>query len=297
MKITTNRRDFLKTSAILAAGATLPIDFNFLKSKYQIGLQLWSVRDAMDKDAMGTLKAIAKQGYNYVEGFGLSNGKWFGMTAKEFKKALNDVGLSMPTSHIMVTSKSYDKATKMLNDEFKKNVDSAIEAGQKYFVVPYMADEDRNYETVMLLTEAFNKAGEYCKAKGLRFGYHNHDFEFKKFNDGQIMYDVMIQNTDPKLVTFEMDMNWVGAASYNPIDWIKRYPGRYELAHVKDIKKWGQAGSAIVGTGEMDFKSILSPANQKTAGLKYLIVELEDYVKTSVEDVGECIKNLRKILG
>jgi sugar phosphate isomerase/epimerase len=296
MNKTTNRRDFLKTSAVLATGATLPFSLDFLNPPKPVGLQLWSVRDAMGKDAIGTLKTIAKQGYNYVEGFGLSDGKWFGMTAKEFKKALSDVGLYMPTSHIMVTSKSYDKSTKMLNDEFKKNVQSAIEVGQKYFVVPYMADEDRNYETVKMLTEAFNKAGEYCKSKGLRFGYHNHDFEFKKFADGQIMYDVLIQNTDPKLVTYEMDMNWVAAASYNPIDWFKRYPGRFELGHVKDIKKWGAAGSAIIGTGEMDYKTILNPVNQRTAGMKYMIVELEDYVKTSVEDVGDCIKNLRKII-
>jgi sugar phosphate isomerase/epimerase len=289
------RRDFIKSSSILAVGAALKPDFSAFKGSQQVGIQLWSVRDAMAKDAVGTLKTLSKQGYNYVEGFGLSNGKWFGMAAKEFKKALNDNGLTMPTSHIMVTTKSYDKSTKMLDDDFKKNVDSALEVGQKYFIVPYMLDGDRTAENVKVLTEAFNKAGEYCKSKGLRFGYHNHDFEFKKFDDGQIMYDVLIQNTDPKLVTFEMDMKWVAVAKYNPIDWFKRYPGRYELAHIKDIKKWGVPGSTIVGTGELDFKSILM--HRQTAGLKMLIIELEEYVKTSVEDVGDCIKNFRKIVG
>jgi sugar phosphate isomerase/epimerase len=158
-----------------------------------------------------------------------------------------------------------------------------------------MADTDRNKESVMLLTEIFNKAGEYCKAKGLRFGYHNHNFEFDTRFDDVPMYKMLIDNTDPKLVAFEMDLCWVVRANYNPTDWFRLYPGRFELTHVKDLAHYGVNGSTIIGQGVVDFKQII--ANQKEAGVKHWIVELEEYTKDgSVADVGVCYKNFRKMI-
>jgi sugar phosphate isomerase/epimerase len=260
-----------------------------------IGLQLWSVRDALAKDAVGTLKAISKQGYKFVEGFGFNDGKWFGLTPKEMKKTLADLGMTMKSSHQSMTTKNYNKSTKQLDDEFKKAVDAALEVGQKYVINPYMADEDRNKESLLVLTEMFNKAGEYCKARGLRYGYHNHDFEFTTRIDDAPLYRMLLDNTDPKLVCFEMDMCWVVCGKYNPVDWFKLYPGRFELSHIKDLTDQVKHETAIVGTGMVDFKQII--ANQKEAGMKYWIVELENYTPNgSVVDVGVSYKNLRKIL-
>jgi sugar phosphate isomerase/epimerase len=289
------RRDFLKSSAALAATAAITPSFFMADKTTPIGLQLWSVRDAMEKDPIGTLKAVSKHGYKFVESFGFNNGKWFGLTPSEMKKNLNGLGMTMRSAHQGMTTKSYDKSTKQLNDEFKKAVDAALEVGQKYVICPYMSDEDRNKESVKLLCEMFNKAGEYCNSKGLRFGYHNHDFEFSTRFDDAPMYKMLLDETEPKLVCFEMDMCWVVRGKYNPVDWFNLYPGRFELSHIKDLADQSKSETAIVGTGIVDFKQVI--ANQKAAGMKYWIVELENYTKDgSVVDVGVSYKNLRKIL-
>jgi sugar phosphate isomerase/epimerase len=289
------RRDFLKSSATLAATTSLTPALLFADKTTPLGIQLWSVRDAMAKDAVGTLKTISKYGFKFVEGFGFKDGLWFGLTPAEMKKNLSGLGMSMKSNHQMVTTKDYDKSTKQLSDDFKKAVDAGLQVGQKYIICPYMADTDRNKESVLLLTEIFNKAGEYCNAKGLRFGYHNHAFEFDMRFEEQPMYKLLLDNTDPKLVAFEMDLCWVVRANYNPVDWFKLYPGRFELTHVKDLAKYGVNGSTIIGQGVVDFKQII--AAQKEGGVKHWIVELEEYTKDgSVADVGLCYNNFRKMI-
>ena len=288
------RRDFIKTTAGLAATSALMPSSFFADKSTPIGVQLWSVRDALQKDAVGTLTQLSKQGYKYVEGFGFNQGKWFGLTPKEMKKTLSGLGMTMKSGHQMLTTKQYDFSKKMLTDDFKIAVDAAVEVGQTYLINPYMADGDRNKESVAKLCEIFNKAGEHCKSKGLQFGYHNHAFEFDTRIDNEPMYRYLLDNTDSKLVIMEMDMCWVVRGKYNPVDWFKLYPGRFHLAHMKDLATQAKDGSCIIGDGVVNFKEII--ANQKLAGLKMWIVELEDYVKTSVEDVAVCYKNLRKIL-
>ncbi len=285
------RREFLKSSAAMAASTAL-LPSLFADKTTPIGIQLWSVRDAMAKDAVGTLTQLSKQGYKYVEGFGFADGKWFGLTPSEMKKTLGGLGMSMKSNHLMITTKDY--ANKTLSDDFKKGVDAAIEVGQKYVICPYMADSDRNKESVKVLCEAFNKAGELCKSKGLQFGYHNHAFEFQTRLDDETMYRYILDNTDPKLVVMEMDLCWAVRGKYNPVDWFRLYPGRFHAVHMKDLASQDKDGSCIIGEGVVNFKEII--ANQKLGGIKLFIVELEDYKKTSVEDVAVCYKNLRKIL-
>jgi sugar phosphate isomerase/epimerase len=289
------RREFLQSSASLAAAAILPSSLLLADKTTPIGIQLWSVRDALNKDAKGTLANIAKQGYKYVESFGFSNGGWFGIPAAEMKQVLKDLGMSMPSSHQMITTKEYKEAGNQLPDSFKKAVEAAGVMGQKYIICPYMADEDRNKEGVKILCEAFNKAGEYTKKQGIRYGYHNHAFEFNTRIDDAPMYKMLLDNTDPKLIAFEMDMCWVVRGKYNPVDWFNLYPNRFELAHMKDLTEQSKDESAIVGNGIVDFKQVI--ANQKKAGMKMWIVELEHYTSAgSVADVAISYKNLRKIL-
>ena len=237
---------------------------------------------------------LSKQGYKYVEGFGFNQGKWFGLTPKEMKKTLAGLGMTMKSNHVMLSTKDYDRSTRILSDDFKKGVDAAVEVGQSYVICPYMADEDRNKESVSELCEGFNKAGELCKNKGLQFGYHNHAFEFDTRIDNDTMYRYILDNTDPKLVVMELDMCWAVRGKHNPVDLFKLYPGRFPLAHMKDLASVSKDGSCIIGEGVVNFKEII--ANQKLAGLKLWIVELEDYKNGSVEDVAICYKNLRKLL-
>jgi sugar phosphate isomerase/epimerase len=292
-----NRRNFIKfSSAFAVSAAVMPSALSAFSpdKKTALGLQLWSVRDAMKTDAMGTLKSLSKFGYSYVENFGLTDGKWFGMAPLEMKKALGDLGMTQRSGHQAVTTAEYDTSKKDITDSLKKAIDAAVQVGQKYIICPYMADGDRNKEKVAVLCEAFNKAGEYANKAGLRFGYHNHDFEFTTRIDDMPMYQYLLNNTDPKLVCFEMDMCWVVRGKYNPVDWFKMYPGRFELAHMKDLASQDKSESCIIGTGIVDFKQII--ANAKVAGLKNFIVELEHYKATSVEEVGVCYKNLRKMI-
>lgn len=286
------RRDFIQYSATLAASAALMPSSLLADKSTPIGIQLWSVRDAMAKDAKGTLAELSKQGYKYVEGFGFNNGKWFGMTPSEMKKTLAGLGMTMRSGHQMLTSKDYTNKT--LSDEFKKAVDAAAEVGQKYLVCPYMVDDDRNKESLKGLTEAFNKAGELCKSKGMQFGYHNHAFEFTTRIDNEPMYRFIADNTDSKLVALELDICWIVRAKYNPVDWFKIYPGRFHAVHMKDLANQDKDGSCIIGDGVVNFKEVI--ANQKLAGIKMFIVELEEYKNGSVNDVAVCYKNLRKLI-
>ncbi len=284
-----SRRDFLKNSLLATAGATLLTNdlWAAKKEARHIGVQLYSVRDAIKVDAKGTLAKIAKMGYKEVEGFGYSGGKFFGLTPDDYAKTLADNGLKMPSAHAMVTSKDY--ANGQLSDDFKKLVEDAIKVGQKYVIAPYMSDPDRLIGKQM--AETFNKAGEYCKASGVKFGYHNHDFEFKKYN-GEQLYTTLLNNTDKNLVTFEMDLYWVVVGGEKPVEWFKKHPGRFTHFHVKDHDPVKNV-TVEVGEGDINFQEIFNAA--KIAGTKYFVVELENYKRTPMEGIEIGLNNLKKL--
>ncbi len=285
-----SRRDFLKTGALAAAGFSLLSNELFAGSKKpvvrNIGVQLWSVKDDMMKDAKGTLEKVAKMGYKQVEGFGYSEGKFFGVPTDEFTKLLAGNGLKMPSAHLGMSSKDYTNGG--MSDAFKKGVEDAKKVGQKYVICPYMVDEDRSKGKFM--AEMFNKAGEHCKAMGVKFGYHNHDFEFKEY-DGVTMYKTLLDNTDKGLVTFEMDLYWVKYAKQNPVEWFKNYQGRFTHFHVKDHDPIKNV-SVEVGEGDINFQEIF---NSKLSGAKYFIVELEAYKRTPLEGIEISLNNLKKL--
>lgn len=285
-----SRREFLKTGALVAAGFSLLSNELFAGPKRSavrnIGVQLWSVKEDMMKDAKGTLAKVAKMGYKQVEGFGYSDGKFFGVPTNEFAKILAGNGLKMPSAHGNITSKDYTNG--QLSDAFKKTVEDAKKVGQKYVIAPYMADEDRSKGKFM--AEMFNKAGEHCKTMGMKFGYHNHDFEFKEY-DGVTMYKTLLDNTEKDLVTFEMDLYWVKYAKQNPIEWFKNYQGRFTHLHVKDHDPIKNV-SVEVGEGDINFQEIF---NSKLSGAKYFIVELENYKRPALEGIEISLNNLKKL--
>ena len=216
------RRTFIKTTSIASAALLFkPAIANF-KTKY-IGLQLYTVRDAMAKDPAGTLAKVAAIGFNSVEGAtytGTQN--FYGMDAKSFADLLKKNNLIMPSSHYRlgeVQENGKDVSGTMLHG-WNKAVDDAKTVGIKYMVCAWLDPKERgNIDHYKQLAEHLNKAGETCKASGIQLCYHNHDFEFIKDN-GQLPYDVLLNNTDKNLVKFEVDLYWVTKAGQDPVAYL-----------------------------------------------------------------------------
>lgn len=268
-----SRRSFVKTSAILSAGL-LAAPSLFAYDKKYIGLQLYTVRNTMQKDPAGTLAKVAQVGYNSVEGATYTGDETFyGMDAKAFSKLLKQNNLIMPSSHYRLgeeQTKGQDTKGTMLHD-WDKAVDDAAEVGLKYMVCAFLANSERgNLDHYKKLANDFNKAAERCKKAGIQFCYHNHDFEFIQ-EDGKYPYETLLANTDKNLVKMEMDLYWVTKANQDPIALINEHPGRFALFHMKDLDKTPKRDFTEVGNGIIDFKKIMSYADK--AGMKYFFVE------------------------
>jgi sugar phosphate isomerase/epimerase len=253
--------------AITASLSTIFYSFKPAKGKY-IGLQLYSIRDSIRKDVPGAIEKVAKMGYKFVEPAGYADGKIYGMDPLAFKDLCKKNGLKVLSAHVgqpLPTEANWDKTMAW----WDLCIETHVAAGAKYLVQPSMGgDAYKSLETLKKYCEYFNAIGEKCNAKGLKFGYHNHDKEFSTKLDGQTMYDVMLNNTDPKKVLFEIDLYWAVVGKANPVDYFKKYPGRFELWHIKDEKEIGASGM-------MDFKAIW--AESKISGMKYGVVEVERY--------------------
>jgi sugar phosphate isomerase/epimerase len=297
----TSRRDFIKNTALVVAGSTLLSNDLFASPKKieKVGIQLYSVHDAMSKDPKGSLKKIADMGYLHVEHANYVNRKFYGYTAKEFKKILGDLALQMTSGHTLMTAQDWDTSANDFTDKWKYTVEDAAEVGQRYVINPRLDESLRHdMDGLKRFMDQFNKCGELCKKSGITFGYHNLNFEFStKVGDGDL-YDFILKNTDPNLVAQQMDIgNMLGAGGI-ALDIIKKYPGRFELLHVKDEIKsdTGQEmdgyDSTILGTGVMPVKDILMAA-KKTGGTSQFIIEQESY---QGKDPFDCVKTDLQIM-
>jgi sugar phosphate isomerase/epimerase len=280
----TSRRSFIKKTALVAAGTSLfsnRLFAAFEKNKIT-GVQLYSVRDDMKADPLATLQEISKMGYQYVEHASYTDRKFYGYSAKDFKKVLDGLGLKMPSGHTVMRVQHWDAAAKDFTSEWKYTVEDAATLGQEYVISPWMDESLRdNYEELMRFLELFNKSGALCKKSGMKFGYHNHDFEFSTKINGKNLYDVILQNTDPELVIQQMDIGNMYGAGGRAADIIKQYPGRFASMHVKDEIKSakGEMGgyeSTALGHGIIGVKEVLDLASS-TGGTKHFIVEQESY--------------------
>ncbi|HLY69124.1 MAG TPA: sugar phosphate isomerase/epimerase family protein [Puia sp.] len=293
----TSRRKFLKTSTIAAAGASLlsnKIFASSLKSSPKaneiLGIQLYSVRIDMGKDPSGTLKQLAGMGYKYVEHANYANRKFYGYTPTDFKKLLDDLGLKMLSGHTVMGSNAWDKDKKGFTDSWKYTVEDASTVGQQYVISPWLDESLRkDYDGLLSFLDVFNKSGELCKAHGMKFGYHNHNFEFNSSLNNMKLYDIILQHTDPNLVAQQLDIGNMYGAGGRAADIIKQYPGRFELMHVKDEIKSAKSEmgdgyeSTILGTGVIGTKDIIDLA-KKSGGTKQFIIEQESYQdKTPLE--------------
>jgi len=282
-----DRRKFIQTSSIAAAGLlTLPSFLEAAKKKTSVGLQLYTLRDVIMSDVKGVLTSVAAMGYTEAETYGYNEGKLFGMPVAEFGSFMKSIGMKTVSGHYgieMASGKGWEKACQ-----------DAKSLGQSYVVVPWM---DKKYysslDEVKKTCELLNKAGEVAKKNGLQMGYHNHAFEFEKV-EGKIVFDTMLDQLDPKLVTWEMDIYWVVRAGQDPVKYFEKYPGRFQLWHVKDMDKSNNDRNADVGTGSIDFKNLFTKANQ--SGMKKFFMEQETYPSTPMESTKNSINYLKTIL-
>jgi sugar phosphate isomerase/epimerase len=286
------RREFIQSSAAAAAGL-LVMSSGCAKTATAavagdkgIGLQIYTLRDTIFKDPKGVLKQVADFGYTKLETFAYKDGSIFGMPFADFGKYMKDLGMKVTSGHY-----GLDQAK---SDSWEKAVTDAKSIGQEYLVVPYLQEPDRKtIDDYKKVCEALNKAGEVVKKNGLKFGYHNHAFEFQTL-EGQMPYDVMLKELDPKLVDMEMDIFWVVNAGQDPVKYFEKYPGRFTQWHVKDMEKTDKMRNADVGTGTIDWKNIF--ANAKKSGMKHFYVEQETYPGAPIDSVGQSIKYLKTIL-
>jgi sugar phosphate isomerase/epimerase len=283
----TTRRTFIKSGAMaLAATAVLPRSvFAQQKQKGIIGVQLYSVRDDMMKDPLGTLFQISRMGYQYVEHANYIDHKFYGYPATEFKKVLDELGLKMISGHTVMGKEHWDESQKDFSDSWKKTVEDAGVLQQKYVVSPWMDESMRKtYDDFMHYMDIFNKCGELCKKQGMKFGYHNHDFEFSEKLNNQKLFDIMMKSINPELVVVQLDIGNLYNGGAVALDIVNQYPGRFELLHVKDeIKATGgpeKYESCVLGEGIVNCKKVVDLAT-KTGGAKVYVIEQESYQKKS----------------
>jgi sugar phosphate isomerase/epimerase len=255
-----NRRQFLGTAGSAAAMMAFGVRASSLKPAKKlgpIGVQLYTVRDDMKKDFAGTLAKVAKIGYKEVEFAG-----YFGNDPKTVRDLLTKDGLAAPSAHI---------GFPVLGKDWDKIIEDSLTVGHQYLICPWIEEKYRTVAGYKEVAALFNKAGEQAKKAGLQFGFHNHNYEFPPV-EGQVPLDLLITQTDPSLVVFEMDVYWVRAGGADPVIYFKRYPGRFPLLHIKDMDSAGKM--VDVGRGVIPWKTIFQ--NWDLAGVKHIFVEHDE---------------------
>lgn len=279
------RRTFIKTSTLAGVSAIVaPYVLKGAAMKKDIGLQLYTVRDHIGKDLSGTLKAVAKIGYTWLEAAGYSDGKFYGLPPKDFRTMIEDLGMTLVSSHT-----GFDP------EQSSRVIDAHLELGVPYVVLPWMSMPDNSGRAdYAQKADLFNELGDLCKSSGLKFGYHNHDFEFVKIEE-TTGFDILLEMTDPELVCFECDIYWMTYANVDPMEYFMKYPGRFGLWHVKDMENSPERAFAEVGEGTIPYGQYFDEAGDVT-GMKYFFVEQDTCKKDPLESVAISFNNLKKIL-
>jgi sugar phosphate isomerase/epimerase len=263
------KRTLISVVMLLAVSTFMLVNFSSCKpAGKNIGLQLYSIRDSINNDVPAAIAKVADMGYTFVEPAGYRDGKFYGMDPVEFKALCEANGMHVLSSH---TSRNLPDSTNYAETMawWDQCIDAHVAAGAKYIVQPSMGRSAyESIENIGKWCAYFNEVGEKCNAKGIRFGYHNHANEFTTVFGDTILYDFMLQNTDPAKVMFELDLYWCVEGGKNPVDYFNKYPGRFELWHIKDKEEIGASGM-------MDFEAIW--AARDVSGMKYGIVEVEKY--------------------
>jgi sugar phosphate isomerase/epimerase len=272
-----SRRHFLRNSALTGLACSMPFKNELMAmaaNSKPFGIQLWTVKQALYKDTMGVFKQLAAAGYKKVEGFEGDKGLFWGMKHIEFKKVMDDLGMNFVSSHCENTM------------DFERKAAQAGEIGMKYLICPHKGAQP-SIDNYKKFADEFNNCGEIAKKNGLRFAYHNHDYSFIPMN-GVVPQDVMMKNTDPKIVDFEMDLYWTRVAGIDPLAYMDKNPNRFKLVHVKDLVKTNTPKgheSCVIGKGTIDYKTLLPQVAKR--GVQHMILEQEDYTGTNEVDAAK----------
>ena len=291
---TVNRRTFLEAATTVTAATLLSSRFGWAAGEHRIervGVQLYTVRDQMKADFDGTIAKVASIGYKEVEFAG-----YFGHTPQQVRAVLDKNGLKAPATHVQ-----YDE----LDEKFPSVIEASKVIGLEYVVCPWIPEELRKSPDIWKkASEKFNKCGEECKKAGLQFAYHNHWFEFLAEPGHEVPYLTILKETDDNLVKMELDLCWITVAGGKPLEYFERYPGRFPLVHVKDVKKiptitkggpqnFGDTVDLTeVGSGIIDWKKIF--AHSDKAGIQHYIVE-HDHPKAPFESIATSYDYLNKL--
>ena len=273
-------------ASMLAISCGRATNANSAQAKKDISIQLYSVRSLIGSfgnaknDYKPLLDTLAKMGYTSVEAASYSDGKFYGQDPAQFKADVEATGMKVLSSHI----NRYLTDKELKSGDFSETLkwwDACIAAhkaaGMEYLVMPYLG-VPATVKDLQTYCDYFNAVGKKCLENGIKFGYHNHAHEFQKVEGKEVMYDYMLQHTDPQYVFFEMDVYWAVIGDASPVEYFKKYPGRFKVLHIKDEKEIGQSG--MVG-----FDAIFN--NAKTAGVENIVVEVERY---SYDDIARSIK-------
>ena len=274
------RRKFLSDTGTLAMGSLMLSSYTSTSKKVKnAGVQLYTFRTEMLADARGTLKLIADLGIQQIETARSEKGHYYGLTAKEMKQVCKDLGMTLRSGHVQ------------LDKNWQQTMNEAAESGQEYLICSSMPSNGQTVDNYKKVADLFNKAGEECKKLNIKFGYHNHEYEFES-DQGQVLYDVLLNHTDPALVKMELDLGWVIVAGKSPMDYFMNYNGRFPLWHLKDMNI-AKKQSTEFGKGSLDIVQLLR--NSKVAGMKYFFIEQEDYTSTPFESMKENMTYLQHL--
>ena len=257
------------------------------KKKKDVTIQLYSVRDLIKEgsDFNALLKKLAQMGYSSVEAANYNDGKFYGLTPEDFKKAVEDAGMTVLSSHCSRGLSDQELASGDFSESLKwwdQCIAAHKAAGMKYIVTPWLG-VPKTVKDLQTYCNYFNEIGKRCKENGMLYGYHNHAHEFEKVEGKEVMYNYMLENTNPDYVFFQMDVYWVVRGQNSPVDYFKKYPGRFKILHIKDDRELGQSG--MVG-----FDAIFK--NAATAGVQNIVAENERYSCPVEESVKESIDYL-----
>lgn len=280
-----NRKDFISLSVLGFLGLYACGTSTVMNNKKPLAIQLYTVRDAIAENLEKSLERLAELGFKQLEIYGY-DGKFFGKTRTEFQTILKNVDLEVISSHHTTGIVHNTKGT-LLNN-WEKSVEDLHFIGAKYMVCSYLFEEERTIELYKKLPELLNRSGLITNKAGIDFAYHNHDFEFEKFED-KTVYDFILDNTDSDLVKFELDLFWIAKAGFNPLDYFEKYPKRFPLWHVKDMKA-GTKDFTEIGRATIDFKTIFE--SKEKVGLKYWFLEQD----SSDKDIFESIKTSKNYI-
>lgn len=274
-----NRRSFLKYSAAYtAASAWVPMGLPMDKRINQYGVQLYTVREEMAADPGNTLLRLREMGYHYLEHAGYDEGQFYGQSAENFRDLCYGRGLRIISGHVSTGFTQPGKMRTMVRN-WEAVLDDMKEVDQDYIVLAWLDPiERKTIDDYKRIADLLNDCGEQARQRGMQMAYHNHDFEFQEL-DGQIPYDILLNQTEEKLVTMELDLYWIYKAGADPLTYFDKFPGRFELWHVKDMDNTAEQFFTEVGTGVIDWQALFEAS--KKAGMKRFFVEQD---QTRVHD-------------